>query len=70
MIKPASPALAGRIPIFFTGGVAKNPCMVKLLSEKLNRKIRVSPDPQMNGAYGAALLSAENHKDGPKTGGF
>jgi len=50
--------------IVFTGGVAKNPCMVELLSEKLNRKIRVSPDPQMNGAYGAALLSAEDHENG------
>ena len=49
--------------IVFTGGVAKNSCMVKLLSEKLNRTIRVSPDPQMNGAYGAALLAAENQVD-------
>ena len=45
--------------IVFSGGVAKNPCMVRLLSEKLNRNIQVSPDPQMNGALGAALLAAE-----------
>jgi activator of 2-hydroxyglutaryl-CoA dehydratase len=44
-------------PIVFTGGVAKNPCMVELLSQKLDRKIRIPSDPQLAGAYGAALLA-------------
>lgn len=42
--------------IVFTGGVAKNPCMRKLLSKKLSRKVIVPDDPQLIGAYGAALI--------------
>ena len=45
--------------IVFTGGVAKNPCMRQLLSEKLGRKVITPEDPQMTGALGAALLSME-----------
>ena len=45
--------------IVFTGGVAKNPCMRRLLAEKLGREIHVPVDPQMIGALGAALLAAE-----------
>lgn len=45
--------------IVFTGGVAQNPCMRKLLAAKLRRKVIVSHDPQMTGALGAALLAAE-----------
>lgn len=45
--------------IVFTGGVAKNPCMCKLLSEKLGREVRAPDDPQIIGALGAALLAAE-----------
>lgn len=43
--------------IVFTGGVAKNPCMVKLLSEKLGRQILIPENPQAMGAFGAALLA-------------
>lgn len=43
--------------IAFTGGVAKNQCMRELLAKKLGRKIVVSDDPQLIGAFGAALLS-------------
>jgi predicted CoA-substrate-specific enzyme activase len=46
--------------IVFTGGVAKNPCMCKLLAEKLGREVHVPVDPQMIGALGAAQLAAEN----------
>lgn len=45
--------------IVFTGGVAKNPCMCQLLSEKLGRDVQVPDDPQMIGALGAALLAAD-----------
>lgn len=45
--------------IVFTGGVANNPCMRDLLSEKLGRKVLVPKDPQMVGAFGAALLASE-----------
>ncbi len=43
----------------FTGGVANNPCIVKLLKEITNTEILVPKSPQMVGAYGAALLSME-----------
>ena len=43
--------------IVFTGGVAQNPCMVVMLSEKLGRNIVIPDDPQSMGAYGAALLA-------------
>ncbi|MDD2557133.1 MAG: acyl-CoA dehydratase activase [Desulfuromonadaceae bacterium] len=45
--------------IVFTGGVAKNPCLRQLLAEKLGRDVQVPDDPQMVGAFGAALLAAE-----------
>ncbi|MBF0203194.1 MAG: 3-hydroxyacyl-ACP dehydratase [Desulfamplus sp.] len=45
--------------IVFTGGVAKNQCMVKLLSKKLGCDILVPDNPQMIGAFGAALIASE-----------
>ncbi len=45
--------------IVFTGGAAKNPCMVALLAEKLGREVLVPDDPQFIGALGAALLASE-----------
>lgn len=45
-------------PILFAGGVAKNPCIHKLLEQALGRKIVVPANPQMIGALGAALLAA------------
>jgi activator of 2-hydroxyglutaryl-CoA dehydratase len=46
--------------IVFTGGVAKNPCMVSLLTKRLGRKILIPADPQCVGAFGAALLSLQS----------
>jgi len=46
--------------IVFTGGVAQNPCMRKLLAEKLGRRIVAPEDPQMVGALGAALLASQD----------
>ena len=46
--------------LVFTGGVANNPCMVKLISEKLECEVKVPENPQMMGAYGAALLAMES----------
>ena len=43
--------------IVFTGGVAKNPCIRALLAEKLTRSVLVPQDPQLIGAFGAALLA-------------
>lgn len=42
--------------IAFTGGVAKNQCIVDMLSKKLGKNVLVPPDPQLIGALGAALL--------------
>ena len=46
-------------PIVFSGGVAKNPCIRKLISQTLNREIFVHENPQMIGALGAALILEE-----------
>ena len=42
--------------IVFTGGVAKNGCICRMLSSKLGRDILVPDDPQIVGALGAALI--------------
>ena len=44
-------------PIVFAGGVARNVCMHRLLEQTLQKSIMVPKDPQMVGAYGAALLA-------------
>jgi (R)-2-hydroxyacyl-CoA dehydratese activating ATPase len=46
-------------PIVFAGGVARNPCMHRLLKEALQSDILVPESPQMVGALGAALLAAD-----------
>ena len=56
-------ALAGRnaeLPIVFTGGVALVCGMDTALRSALGQTVTVSPDPQMTGALGAAILAA-NH---------
>jgi predicted CoA-substrate-specific enzyme activase len=55
MINRVSP----RGPVVFTGGVANNPFIVRLLEESLNRPVIVPDAPEMNGAIGAALLAAD-----------
>jgi len=44
-------------PLVFTGGVAKNPCVLSLLKKELGAKARllVPDEPDMTGALGAAL---------------
>lgn len=44
-------------PIVFAGGVARNQCMQWLLEEALEKGVTVPDDPQIVGAYGAALLA-------------
>jgi len=46
--------------IVFAGGVARNPCLKYLLDEALARQIKVPNDPQMVGAYGAAMVAGES----------
>lgn len=45
--------------ITFTGGVAKNPGMVKALEEILEKKLNVSEDSHFMGALGAALFAMD-----------
>ena len=55
-------AMAGRNadpPIIFTGGVAMVPGMDSALQSALKQDITISPDPQMTGALGAAILAAD-----------
>lgn len=46
--------------IGFVGGVAWNPCLRKLLAEELKSEVLVPDNPQIVGAYGAALLAANS----------
>jgi len=48
--------------IVFTGGVAKNSALKKVLEKEIERKIIVPEEPQIMGALGAALLAYEKIK--------
>ncbi len=45
-------------PVVFSGGVAKNRCMQRLMEDSLQQPILTAEDPQIIGAVGAALLAA------------
>ena len=47
--------VGARPEVVFAGGVALNPCIVRLLGERLGVDIRVPEGPQLVGALGAAL---------------
>lgn len=55
-------AMAKRVgivePVMMTGGVAKNIGVVRALEKKAGHTIHVSPDAQVNGAIGAALIAS------------
>jgi predicted CoA-substrate-specific enzyme activase len=51
-----------RTPIVMTGGVAKNPAAVHQLSKALDLPVQVPSDPQISGAYGAALLALDAYQ--------
>lgn len=46
-----------RPPLMLSGGVAKNPALRTMLSEGLGHPITLPMEPQLMGAYGAALLA-------------
>jgi (R)-2-hydroxyacyl-CoA dehydratese activating ATPase len=54
--------------IVFSGGVANNPCIKDLISQKLGRQVLVPETPQMMGALGAALILAESAFEMPSRG--
>jgi (R)-2-hydroxyacyl-CoA dehydratese activating ATPase len=47
-------------PVVMTGGVARNPAAVHFLSRALDCEVQVPAQPQITGAYGAALLALES----------
>ena len=54
-------SMAGRnidLPVIFTGGVAMVSGMEAAMETALGKKITISPDPQMTGALGAAVLAS------------
>ncbi|OGQ49414.1 MAG: hypothetical protein A3I10_04835 [Deltaproteobacteria bacterium RIFCSPLOWO2_02_FULL_57_26] len=52
--------------VTFTGGVSRNPGMVKALEEKLGTKLNVSPDSHFVGALGASLFALERASKGAR----
>jgi predicted CoA-substrate-specific enzyme activase len=50
-----------RTPIAMTGGVAKNVAAVHYLGVALQLPVQVPSDPQISGAYGAALLALDDY---------
>jgi predicted CoA-substrate-specific enzyme activase len=48
--------------IVFAGGVAKNPCIKRLLDDALGCEVKVPEDPQMVGAYGGAIIAQDMNR--------
>ena len=48
--------------IVFAGGVAKSPCLKYLLGNELGCEVKVPEDPQMVGAFGAAIIAQNSGK--------
>jgi (R)-2-hydroxyacyl-CoA dehydratese activating ATPase len=46
-------------PVAITGGVAKNPGVVKALEERLGSHFSIPEEPQLTGALGAAIIAWE-----------
>jgi len=55
--------LTGSRRIAFTGGVAKNQGMVKMLERKLGLPLLLPENPQIVGAIGAALIGQEGYRE-------
>lgn len=55
--------------VTFTGGVSRNPGMVRALEEALQVKLNVSPDAHFIGALGAALFALERAEAKLRNGG-
>ncbi|MFQ5804556.1 MAG: acyl-CoA dehydratase activase, partial [Candidatus Methylomirabilales bacterium] len=47
-------------PVAMTGGVAKNPAVVKLMGDRLGLPVFLPPEPQITGALGAALIARQD----------
>jgi len=53
-------------PVVMTGGVAKNAAAVHFVSKALGVPLEVPDDPQISGAYGAALIARDEHLAPPQ----
>jgi predicted CoA-substrate-specific enzyme activase len=54
---------AGMEPeITFTGGLVRNPAMVKVIEERLETKVNAIPEAEFAGALGAALLGRRRYE--------
>ncbi len=51
--------IAPKEPAVFAGGVARNAAFAAAVGEALGVHFSVPPEPQLNGAIGAALFSLE-----------
>ncbi|MDY6851828.1 MAG: acyl-CoA dehydratase activase [Thermodesulfobacteriota bacterium] len=47
-------------PVIFAGGVARNPCLVKLIRDALEGEVLIPKEPDLVGALGAALYGFQN----------
>lgn len=54
-------------PIAFTGGAARNGCLVRLLEDLLQQRVLVPEAPELAGALGAALLCSRADIPLPET---
>lgn len=58
LVKRVAPD-AARLQVAMSGGVARNPGVVRALSEAVGAQVRVAPEPDTVGALGAALIAKE-----------
>ena len=49
-----------RDDVVFAGGCAKNPCLTRLLAQRLNKTVLTHQMPDMLSAYGAALCAGDS----------
>ncbi|MEA4856295.1 MAG: acyl-CoA dehydratase activase [Solidesulfovibrio sp.] len=65
-------AMAGRVggrgPLVFSGGVARNACVVRLLAESLGQAPLIPDEPELVGALGAALAGLARCRAAGPTG--
>lgn len=52
-------SIAWAPPVMLSGGVALNSAVKEMIGEALGETVTVPPEPQLTGAYGAALLALE-----------
>ena len=55
-------------PLLLSGGVARNTAIVALLAEQSGQQVTMPSQPQLMGAYGAALLAAGRTQADPADG--